>query len=159
MTDGDYRRHRRAQEKLVADGIVDVATELRLADASELMFMIRNRQEANIADLVSSSTELYFKPGVLKYALSAGCSVDWNSAPTVALDMEFRNAPVCVFFRLMLGRARAGVELIDVIFDENGLDQAEETQRLATAIADARLPTKAAQGKPPRRQPQARLGG
>ncbi len=141
MTIDESRSHLRAQEKLVADGIVDVATELRLADASELMFMIRNRQDANIADLVNSSTELYFKPGVLKYALSAGCSVDWNSAPTIALDMEFRNAPVCVFFRLMLGRSRAGVEVMDILFDETGLDPAEKTQRLAAAIADARLPT------------------
>lgn len=130
----------RTQEKLVADGIVEVATELRLADASELMLMIRNNQDANIADLVNSSTELYFKPGVLKYALSAGCSVGWDSSPTIALDMEFRNAPVCVFFRLLLGRSLAGVEVMDVFFDEKGLDQAEKTQRLATAIADARLP-------------------
>lgn len=140
MTVERLKSDMRAQEKLVADGIVEVATELRLADASELMLMIRNNQDANIADLVNSSTELYFKPGVLKYALSAGCSVGWDSSPTIALDMEFRNAPVCVFFRLLLGRSLAGVEVMDVFFDEKGLDQAEKTQRLATAIADARLP-------------------
>ena len=143
MTVEHLKSHLRAQEKLVADSIVDVATELRLADASELMLMIRNNQDANIADLVNSSTELYFKPGVLKYALSAGCSVGWDSAPTIALDMEFRNAPVCAFFRLLLGRSIAGVELMDVFFDEKGLDQAEKTQRLAEAIADARLPARA----------------
>jgi hypothetical protein len=140
MTVEHSRGDLRTQEKLVADNIVDVATELRLADASELMLMIRNNQDANIADLVNSSTELYFKPGVLKYALSAGCSVGWDSSPTIALDMEFRNAPVCVFFRLLLGRSLAGVEVMDIIFDEKGLDQAEKTQRLAEAIADARLP-------------------
>ena len=144
MTFEQFRSHLRAHEKVVADGMVDVATELRLADASELMLMIRNNQAANIADLVNSSTELYFKPGALKYALSAGCNVGWDSAPTIALDMEFRNAPVCVFFRLMLGRSRAGVEVIDIIFDEAGLNQAEKSQRLAEAIAAARLPVKRA---------------
>ena len=144
MTVERLKSDQRTQEKLVADGIVEVATELRLADASELMLMIRNNQDANIADLVNSSTELYFKPGVLKYALSAGCSVGWDSSPTIALDMEFRNAPVCVFFRLLLGRSLAGVEVMDVIFDENGLDQTEKTQRLAAAIADARLPARSA---------------
>lgn len=144
MTVEHSRNDLRTQEKLVADSIVDVATELRLADASELMVMIRNNQDANIADLVNSSTELYFKPGVLKYALSAGCSVGWDSSPTIALDMEFRNAPVCVFFRLLLGRSLAGVEVMDVIFDEKGLDQAEKTQRLAEAIAAARLPGRTA---------------
>ena len=144
MTVEHFRSRLRTQEKVVADGIVDVATELRLADASELMFLIRNNQDANIADLVNSSTELFFKPGALKYALSAGCSVGWDSAPTIALDMEFRNAGVCVFFRLMLGRFRAGVEVIDIIFDEKGLAQAEKTQRLAEAMALARLPVKRA---------------
>jgi hypothetical protein len=142
MTVEHFRGDLRTQEKLVADSIVDVATELRLADASEFMLMIRNNQDANIADLVNSSTELYFKPGVLRYALSAGCSVGWDSSPTIALDMEFRNAPVCIFFRLLLGRSLAGVEVMDIIFDEKGLDQTEKTQRLAKAIADARLPAR-----------------
>jgi hypothetical protein len=144
MTVEHFRSHLRAHEKVLADGIVDVATELRLADASELMLLIRNNQEANIADLVNSSTELYFKPGALKYALSAGCRVGWDSAPMIALDMEFRNATVCVFFRLMLGRTRAGVEVMDIIFDEASLDHGGKMQRLAEAIADARLPVKQA---------------
>ena len=144
MTVEHFRSHLRAHEKVVADGIVDVASELRLADASELMLLIRNNQEANIADLVNSSTELYFKPGALKYALCAGCSVGWDSAPTIALDMEFRHAAVCVFFRLLLGRTRAGVEVMDVIFEEKGLDNPTKTQRIAEAIADARLPLKQA---------------
>jgi hypothetical protein len=134
----------RAHEKIIADAIVEVATELRLADASELMVLIRNNQDANIADLVNSSTELYFKPGALKYALSAGCNVGWDSAPTIALDMEFRRQSVCVFFRLLLGRSKAGVDILDIIFDEKGLDQKSKTQRLAEAVADARLPTRRA---------------
>jgi hypothetical protein len=142
MTVEHFRTHSRAQEKIIADGIVDVATELRLADASDLMELIRNKQDANIADLVNSSTELYFKPGALKYALSAGCNVQWDAAPTIGLDMEFRHGPVCAFFRLLLGRSRAGVDLIDVIFDENELDQAGKTRRLAEAVADARLPAR-----------------
>ena len=88
--------------------MVDVATELRLADPTELFLMIRGDQAANIADLVNSSSELFFKSGALKYALSAGCELRWESAPTVRLDLEFRHATVTVFFRLTIGRARAG---------------------------------------------------
>jgi hypothetical protein len=131
----------RSHEKSIADSMVDVATELRLADASELLQMIRNDQEANIADLVNSSTELYFKSGTLKYALAAGCSVQWDSAPTILLDMEFHHASVNAFFKLMLGRSQAGVELIDVFFNEDGLDEAAKAKRLRDAIADARLPS------------------
>ena len=41
--------------------MVDVATELRPADPSELILMIRGEQAANIADLVNSSSELFFQ--------------------------------------------------------------------------------------------------
>ena len=50
-------------ERIIADALVDVATELRLTDAAELILMIRNDHAANIADLVNSSTELFYKSG------------------------------------------------------------------------------------------------
>jgi len=127
-------------EPAIADAMVDVATELRLADLTELVLMITSDQAANIADLVNSSSELFFKSGALKYALSAGCELRWESAPTVRLDMEFRHAMVTVFFRLTIGRARAGVEVLDVFFEgDEELGIAGEKERLSAAIADARI--------------------
>lgn len=127
-------------ERILADAMVDVATELRLADPGEFVSMIRSDHAANLADLVNSSSELFFKSGCLKYALSAGCDLRWDSTPTVALDMEFRNRSVTVFFRLTIGRARAGVEVHDVFFeDEETPLTGERHQRLSAAIADARL--------------------
>jgi hypothetical protein len=99
---------RSAQERILADAMVEVATELRLADLTELFLMIRSDQAANLADLINSSSELFFKNGALKYALSAGCELRWESAPTVQLDLEFRHATVTVFFRLTIGRAGWG---------------------------------------------------
>jgi hypothetical protein len=131
-------------EKIIAEGIVDVATELRLADVSDLMLFIRNDQTANIEDLVNSSTELYFRNGTLKYALAAGCSVRWDAAPTVLLDMEFRHAGVSAFFRLVLSKSRAAVEILDLFFDEQELDPALRAQRLIDAVADAKLPDRRA---------------
>jgi hypothetical protein len=139
----------RTLEKIIAEAIVGVATELRLADVSDLMVFIRNEQTANIEDLVNSSTELYFRNGTLKYALVAGCSVRWDAAPTILLDMEFSHVGVSVFFRLVLSQSRAAVEIIDVFFDESGLDQEMKTQRLIDAVADARLPDQRAQGSRP----------
>ena len=57
-----------AREQIIADALVGVASELRLTDAAELMSMIRNDHAANIADLVNSSTELFFKSGTLRSA-------------------------------------------------------------------------------------------
>jgi hypothetical protein len=131
---------RSAYERILADAMVDVATELRLADLTELFLMIRGDQAANIADLVNSSSELFFKNGSLRYALSAGCELCWESAPTVRFDMEFRHATATVFFQLTIGRARAAVEVIDVLFEGGDyLGSVSEMERLGAAISDARL--------------------
>jgi hypothetical protein len=102
-------------ERILADAMVDVATELRLADPLEFLMMVRGNQDANIADLVNSSSELFFRGGSLRYGLSARCDLKWQTTPSVGLDMEFREAPVTVFFRLTIGRALAGVEIFDVL--------------------------------------------
>jgi hypothetical protein len=149
MISQEGRANFRSLEKIIAEGIVDVATELRLADVSDLMMFIRCDQAANIEDLVNSSTELYFQNGALKYALAAGCSVRWDTSPTILLDMEFRHAGVSVFFRLVLSQSRAAVEIIDIFFDETGLDEDEKTQRLLEAVADAKLPDQRARARRP----------
>ncbi len=128
-------------ERILADAVVDVATELRLADPLELLVMIRGHQEANIADLVNSSSELYFRSGALRYGLGAHCDVSWESTPSVRLDMEFRHAAVTVFFWLTIGRAHAGVEIIRVMIDTiDDLDLHGAASRLSQAIRAARLP-------------------
>ncbi len=135
------RRPRRPleRERIIADALVDVASELRLTDASELVAMIRNDHAANIADLVNSSTELFFKSGTLRYALSASFHAPWDATPVVALDMEFRHAMVSAFFRLTIGQRRAGVEIIDILFDEQGLDDRTKAERLIAAFDGARV--------------------
>ena len=128
-----------AREQIIADAMIDVASELRLTDPAELMSMIRNDHAANIADLVNSSTELFFKSGTLRYALSASFKAPWDATPTVEIDMEFRHAAVCAFFRLKIGQRRAGVEIIDILFDEQGLDDFARAERLSAALESARL--------------------
>jgi hypothetical protein len=127
------------RERIIADALVDVASELRLTDAAELVAMIRNDHAANIADLVNSSTELFFKSGTLRYALSASVKAPWDGPPVVALDMEFRHAMVSAFFRLTIGQRQAGVEIMDILFDEKGLNERGKAERLATALASARV--------------------
>jgi len=131
---------RRTHERIIADAMVEVATEIRLADLADLAQLIRNDQEANIADLVNSSSELFFIPGALRYGLAARCEFGWNTVPTVRLDMEFRHAAVAVFFHLTIGRARAAVEVIDVFVEgEDAYDERAAEMRLIEAIGAARL--------------------
>ena len=119
---------------------MDVASELRLTDAAELMSMILNDHAANIADLVNSSTELFFKSGTLRYALSASFKAPWDATP----DRRDRHGVpprrgVVRFFRLKIGQRRAGVEIIDILFDEQGLDEFAKAERLSAALDSARL--------------------
>ncbi len=127
-------------ERVLADAIVDVATELRLADPTEFILLVRGEQEANISDLVNSSSELFFKKGALRYALSADCALGWGSTPSVSLDMEFRHGSVTAFFRLIIGGQRAAVEVQEV-FTEDEEDDAgpQSADRLRRAIAAAKL--------------------
>ncbi len=127
------------RERIIADALVDVASELRLTDAAELILMIRNDHAANIADLVNSSTELFYKTGTLRYALSASFKAPWDATPVVAIDMEFRHGMVSAFFRLTIGQRRAAVEIIDILFDERGLDDRTKAERLLAAFRSARV--------------------
>lgn len=127
------------REKALADGLRDVAAELRLIDATDLVAYLRTEQFGNIANLVNSSTELYFKPGTLGFVRSGEVQLRWGEPPTVALDMEFRHLGVSVFFRLLLQALQAGVEITYISFAPGSDGLADETQRLVDAIADARL--------------------
>jgi hypothetical protein len=55
--------------------------------------------------------------------------------------MEFHHDAVSAFFKLTIGRKRAGVEVIEVLVDgEDDLDEAIKEERLRAAVAAARLP-------------------
>ena len=131
--DTDLAEH----EKALADAMIDVATELRLSDPLEFILLVRGEQEANISDLVNSSSELFFRKGALRYGLSSDCALGWGSTPSVSLDMEFRYDLVTAFFRLIIGASRAAVEALSVLQDDELGPCAAE--RLRAAISAARL--------------------
>jgi len=136
----DYGGHRILQlERIIADNMIDVANELRLTDVAELILLIKDEHAANIGDLVNSSTELFFKGGTLHYALSASFKAPWDAMPVVRIDLEFHHAPVCAFFRLTIGPRRVRVKIVDILFDEEGLDDQAKSERLLAAFDSARL--------------------
>jgi hypothetical protein len=128
-----------ASERIIAEGIVDVASELRLLEVPELVAMIRRDESLNIADLVNSSTELYFRSGALRYASCADYHVQWDAAPVIILGLEFCSPPVSVFFRLLIGQSSASVELLRESYGQEDLDEDSKHEILSAAIANARL--------------------
>ena len=130
----------RTREKILADGLLAVASELRLIDVAELIDFVRAEKYSNIQDLIDSSVELYFRPGVLTFAWVAQTRLEWSAAPSISLDMEFRNRRITVFFCLQLEGHAASVGIRHIAFDVQPSDQDAGTRELREAIADALLP-------------------
>jgi hypothetical protein len=49
---------------------------------------------------------------------------------------------VSAFFRLTIGQRQAGIEIVDVLFDEKGLTHRAKAERLMAALQGARLPAR-----------------
>jgi hypothetical protein len=138
MTEGDKYAARRA--RVIAEGIRDVAAELRLIDLADFISFIRLEQFANIQDIVNSSIELYFKHGTLTYACAADFQLEWDASPAVLIGMEFSHRQVVASFNLTLRPAVASVELHSISFGGEMKDGETEIVELMAAIEDAKIP-------------------
>ena len=127
------------REKLIGDAVKSVAAELRLVDLDILARFIYFEQHANIADLVASSCELFFKDNTLVYGSRAGIELKWGELPDVVLDLEFRHQGVQVFFALSLRPLVAAVDVHAITFDGESRSPQENTARLVAALDDARI--------------------
>lgn len=133
--------HALDRERVLAEGVREVATELRLVDVVDLVTYVRMEQYANIGDLISSAIELYFKPGTLSYGQAGDVELDWSGAPQVKLDMAFRHPDVSVHFRLVLAALHGAVEINYISFANPSTDPAVNTACLSAALAEARMET------------------
>ncbi len=128
-----------SRERALANAIKQVVAELRLVDVVDYVAFLRLEQHGNVADLVSSSAELYLKPGVLRYADQGAARLSWGTVPVVELALEFRHAGVTAHFQLELGASTAAIDILYLAFDDSVSGPEEETGRLLDAIADAHL--------------------
>jgi hypothetical protein len=127
------------REKALGCGIRELASDLRLVEPADYINFVRMECFGNIANLIASSAELFFKPGTIFFGHSGEVDVSWDQPPTVALDMEFRHQRVSIYFRLVLEADTAAVEITHLAFEGASDEPRENTQRLIDAIADARL--------------------
>ena len=99
-------------ERLFAEALQPVATELRLIDLDAMLHHVRAGEHASIADIVASCAEPYFAPGAIDFALGAQGRACWEKGSCIALDLEFSAPPLTAFLRLALGAHGGGVELL-----------------------------------------------
>ncbi|OLP55064.1 hypothetical protein BJF92_16845 [Rhizobium rhizosphaerae] len=127
------------REKIVADAIRPVATELRLIDAADFIALLRFESHASIADLVSSAAELYFLPGTVNFGIGGNYRLDWGQAPEIVLDLELKPDGVTVYAQLQLGKDKAGLEISHIAFNRPAEDPNENTAFLARSLEAAKF--------------------
>jgi hypothetical protein len=114
-----------------------VIADFCLADAEIIRFYASNQLHGNMDEMVASSTELYFKSETLSYAYSSDISAEWGHPPCVVIDMEFVHEAISVFFKLVFGEHRVGVQISRVLlhpdFDKNDFNPLSFEQILASA--------------------------
>lgn len=129
------------REKLVADMLRPVASELRLIDAADLISMLKFECFGALSDLVSSAAELYFLPGTVNLGIGGDYWLDWESSPKVVLDLELRPENVTIYTRLTLESDQAAVEINHIAFDNPSDDPEANTRILAQSLQMARFTT------------------
>ncbi len=115
----------------------DLASELRLIDATDFAAFIRIGHMANLRSLVQSSAELHFKPGTLELAELGEIELGWFKPPLITLPMKFRHGGVRVYFRLRLAALSAAVE-VESITVENEAAGEDLNLKLEAALREAR---------------------
>lgn len=132
------REHEVQRAQALAAGLRDVATDLRLIDAIDLIGFVHRQDHSAIDDLVASSAELFFRPGALRYGMASRVDVGWKRTPSVRLDLEFQHESVTVFLCLTLEGKYPAVHIYHTIFSPPGGSLDEDTHALLQAIASAR---------------------
>jgi hypothetical protein len=125
-------------EKLLADALMELASDLRLVEAEDFIAFVRTGQTANIANIVNSSAELYFKPGTLRFGTVCETQAQWGAPPAVSLSLDFTCRGVTAYFRLVLKDRHACVDL-DYIHIAEAPSPRLQPRLLAEALAHARL--------------------
>lgn len=125
------------QEKIIADAICTVASELRLVDVADLISMLRFERHGDLADLVASAAEMYFLPGTIKLGIGGDYYLDWGGQPRVVLDLEIRPRKVTIYARLVLEQDCGGIEINHIAFDEPLENPEDNTSVLAESLRAA----------------------
>ncbi|KQV68383.1 hypothetical protein [Rhizobium sp. Root1220] len=126
------------RERILAEAISPVATELRLLDASDLISILRFEYYGNLSDLVSSAAELFFHPGTVNFGHGGSYTLEWGGKPEVVIDLEIKPRGVTIYAQLTLAEAHAGIEISHIAFQNPSADPDENTAFLEQALQGAR---------------------
>jgi len=127
------------RERIVAEAISPVATEMRLLDAADLISLLRFELYGNIADLISSAAELYFHPGIVNFGSGGEYRLEWGGPPEIVLDLEIKPRDITIYAQLTLTDETAGLEINHIAFHETAGDPDANTRMLEQRLREARF--------------------
>ncbi len=127
------------RERILAEAILPVASELRLLDVADLVALLRFELHANLRDLVASAAELYFHPGTVNFGIGGDYRLEWDGEPEVSLDLEIKPRGVTVYAKLLLGKDNAGVEISHIDFQNPSENPDENTRFLEQSLCESRF--------------------
>jgi hypothetical protein len=127
------------RERILAEAIVPVATELRLLDAADLISLLRFESHGNLADLVSSAAELYFHPGTVNFGAGGDYKLEWGGPAEVTLDLEIKPKGLTVYARLALTKDHAGLEINHIAFQNPASNPDDNTAFLEQSLNAAKF--------------------
>lgn len=130
-------------ERLICHNIRPFIVDLCYVDRSFLVASVASRNHGAINDIIESSSEMFFKPGTLRYTFGSHVSERrdpagrHDAAPAVSFGMRFAHELVAVSFLLHLANDFAGVALADGSMPYGR--SAEALGQLSAAFCAARL--------------------
>ena len=127
------------RERIVAEAISPVASEMRLLDAADLISLLRFELYGNIADLISSAAELYFHPGTVNFGSGGEYRLEWGGPPEIVLDLEIKPRDITIYAQLTLTNEPAGLEINHIAFHETAGDPDANTRMLEQRLREARF--------------------
>ncbi|HZG30648.1 hypothetical protein SAMN05421890_1963 [Ensifer adhaerens] len=129
------------RERILAEAIRPVASELRLVDAADLISLLKFEHYGSLADLVASAAELYFHPGTVSLGVGGNYRLEWDSEPEIELDLEIKPQGVTIYAKLALSKNHAGVEISHIDFKNPAPNPEDNTIFLRQALANSRYYT------------------
>ena len=127
------------RERIVAEAISPVASELRLLDAADLISLLRFELYGNLSDLVSSAAELYFHPGTEVFGAGGDYRLEWGGPPEVVLDLEIKPRGITIYSQLTLTNEQAGLDIKHIAFHDSSGDPDNNTRMLEERLQEARF--------------------
>lgn len=126
------------REMMIAKQVARIIPEIKLVDAADFIAYIHDEHFANITDIIDAATELHFYPHTMRFGHNGSYLLDWDTPPTITLDMEFSNEGVTAYFQIIISPEGFAIQLENIVF-ENPSDDDTNTRILMQALDDARI--------------------